>query len=422
MDIFRTANTDLGLTKEEIRAALLESLEGRDLKKVLILPPDISRFHSGAGFIANTYYHTLTQRGVHVDVMPALGTHEPMTAEQFAAMYGDIPYSAMVCHHFKTEVVKLGEISGQYMASVTEGLWTEPLTVEVNRRLVSGEYDLILSVGQVVPHEVIGMSNHTKNIFVGAGGSDMINKSHMVGAVYGLERMMGFDKTPVRLAFDKAFNEYLADKPITFVLTVTTVSQGETVYHGLFIGEGRRCYEEAVALASVKNITHLPKRLQKCVAYMDPHEFHTTWIGNKSVYRTRMAMADGGELIVLAPGVCRFGENDIQETLIRKYGYRGCVKTMESFRNPENTDLRENMGVAAHIIHSSPDDRFTVTYAVRDISQEEILSVGFGAADYEEMAKRYDPKKLSYGFNTMPDGEEVYFIPNPAIGLWMADE
>ena len=421
MDIFRTANTDLGLTKEEIRAALLESLEGRDLKKVLILPPDISRFHSGGGFITNVYYHTLTQRGVHVDVMPALGTHEPMTAEQFAEMYGDIPYSAMVKHHFQTEVVKLGEISGQYMASITEGLWTEPLTVEVNRRLVSGEYDLILSVGQVVPHEVIGMSNHTKNIFVGAGGSDMINKSHMVGAVYGLERMMGFDKTPVRLAFDKAFNEYLADKPITFVLTVTTVSQGETVHHGLFIGEGRRCYEEAVALASVKNITRLPKRLQKCVAYMDPHEFHTTWIGNKSVYRTRMAMADGGELIVLAPGVCRFGENDIQETLIRKYGYRGRVKTMESFQTCANADLRENMGVAAHIIHSSPDDRFTVTYAVRDISKEDILSVGFGAADYEEMAKRYDPKSLSYGFNTMPDGEEVYFIPNPAIGLWMAE-
>ena len=421
MDIFRTAETDLGLSREEIRAALLESLEGRDLKKVLILPPDISRFHSGAGFIANTYYHTLTERGVHVDVMPALGTHEPMTEAQFATMYGDIPYSAMCKHHFKTEVVKLGEISGEYMASISEGLWNEPLTVEVNRRLVSGEYDLILSVGQVVPHEVIGMSNHTKNIFVGAGGSDMINKSHMVGAAYGLERMIGFDKTPVRLAFDKAFNDFLADKPITFVLTVTTAPQGETVYHGLFIGEGRRCYEAAVELASVKNITHLPKRLQKCVVYIDPNEFHTTWIGNKSVYRTRMAMADGGELIVLAPGVCRFGENDIQETLIRKYGYRGRIKTMESFQNPDNTDLRENMGVAAHIIHSSPDDRFTVTYAVRDISKEEVLSVGFGAADYEEMAKRYDPKKLTYGFNTMPDGEEVYFIPNPAIGLWMAE-
>jgi hypothetical protein len=134
-----------------------------------------------------------------------------------------------------------------------------------------------------------------------------------------------------------------------------------------------------------------------------------------------MAMADGGELIILAPGVERFGEDDQVDRLIRKYGYRGRLKTLEEFRKPENRDLQENMGAAAHLIHGSSDGRFTITYAVRDISKEEIDSVGFHAADYEEMAKKYDPEKLAYGYNTV-DGEEIYYIPNPALGLWINRE
>ncbi len=107
--------------------------------------------------------------------------------------------------------------------------------------------------------------------------------------------------------------------------------------------------------------------------------------------------------------------------LIRKYGYRGRLKTLEEFSKPENGDLRENMGAAAHLIHGSSDGRFTITYAVRDISRREIEDVGFLSADYGEMAARYDPQKLQYGYNTV-DGEEIYFIPNPALGLWINRE
>ena len=420
-DIYRYANSDAGLSMDEIRVALLQSLEGRELHKALILPPDFTRFHSGAGFITNIYYHALTDAGVQVDILPALGTHVPVSKEQWEAMFGDIPYERMLIHNWRTDVTQLGEIPADFISGITEGFWTDPVMAEVNRKVMDESYDLIISPGQVVPHEVIGMANHAKNLFVGVGGSDMINKSHMIGAVYGMERMMGKDNTPVRRIFDYGFEHYLSRRPILFVLTVNTAPGGHIRVHGLFIGEGRQCLTEAVKLAQQKNIDFVPHGLKKCVVYLDPSEFNSTWLGNKAVYRTRMAMADGGELIVLAPGVERFGEDDQVDKLIRKYGYRGRLHTLEAFKKPENQDLRDNMGAAAHLIRGSSDGRFTITYAVKDITKAEVESVGFAAADYDEMAKKYDPHALQYGYNTV-DGEEIYFIPNPALGLWIDRE
>ena len=417
-DIYRLAEAETGLTSEEIKAALLASLEGRTLGKVLILPPDFTRFHSNAGFITNVYYHELTKRGAEVDILPALGTHVPVTKEQWDAMFGDVPFERMLVHNWRTDVVKLGEIPAEFISDITEGLWNEAVSAEVNRLVMDESYDLIISPGQVVPHEVIGMANHAKNLFVGVGGSEMINRSHMVGAVYGMERMMGKDNTPVRRMFDYGMEHFLKGRPIMFVLTVTTAPGGEIRTHGLFIGEGRECLTNAVKLAQEKNIDFVEHGLKKCVVYLDPGEFQSTWLGNKAVYRTRMAMADGGELIILAPGVERFGEDNRVDALIRKYGYRGRLRTLEEFKKEENADLRENMGAAAHLIHGSSDGRFSITYAVRDITKEEIESVGFNAADYDETAKKYDPAKLKYGFNEV-DGEEIYFIPNPALGLWI---
>ena len=421
MELYKVSEAETGLTPEEIRAALLQSLEGRNVKKALIIPPDYTRFHSGAGFITNVYYHALTERGAEVDILPALGTHVPVTEGQWKSMFGDVPYDKMLVHDWRHDVVKLGEVPAAYVSEITEGLWHDGVSVEVNRRLMDESYDLIISPGQVVPHEVIGMSNHAKNIFVGVGGSEMINASHMIGAVYGMERMMGRDHTPVRKIFDYALEHFLSARPILWVLTVTTAPGGVIQTHGLFIGEGRECLTEAVKLAQKQNIDFVEHGLKKCVVYLDPEEFKSTWLGNKAVYRTRMAMADGGELLILAPGVERFGEDDQVDVLIRKYGYRGRLHTLAEFEKPENADLRENMGAAAHLIHGSSDGRFSITYAVRDISRAEIEGVGFQSADYDEVIRTYDPAKLSYGYNTV-DSEEIYFIPNPALGLWIDRE
>ncbi len=412
---------DEGLTREEIAGLLEQSLAGLSIKKALLIPPDFTRYHSNAGLITNLYYHMLTGNGACVDILPALGTHVPLTEGQLQTMFGDIPFDRFITHNWRTDTVRLGEVPADYLEEVTGGLWHDPVSVEINRLVMDESYDIILSIGQVVPHEVIGMANHSKNLFVGVGGSDMINKSHMVGAVYGMERMMGRDHTPVRKILDYSLERYLADRPIQFVLTVTTAPGGDIHTHGLFIGDTRRTLEDAIALSQEKNIDFVDTGIKKCVVYLDPSEFGSTWLGNKAIYRTRMAIADGGELIVLAPGVERFGEDDQVDALIRKYGYRGRLKILEEFEKPGNDDLRENMGAAAHLIHGSSDGRFSITYAVKKISREEIEGVGFLSADYDEMAAKYDPETLTYGYNTV-DGEEIFFIPNPALGLWINRE
>ena len=422
MDDFIYAKSEYGLSREEITEALLRSLEGRELRHALIIPPDFTRFHSNAGFITNVYYHVLTERCCEVEILPALGTHVPVTAEEASVMFEDIPYEKFIPHNWREDVIRIGEVPAEFLEEITEGLWHDPVSVEINRLVMDEKYDIIISVGQVVPHEVIGMANHAKNLFVGVGGSDMINKSHMVGAVYGMERMMGKDHTPVRKIFDYGMEHYLKDRPILFALTVTTAPGGNIRTHGLFLGEDRKCLEAAIALAQEKNMDFVDTGMKKCVVYLDPSEFHSTWLGNKSVYRTRMAIADGGELLVLAPGIERFGEDMQVDKLIRKYGYKGRLNTLAQFEKEENQDLRDNMGAAAHLIHGSSDGRFSITYAVKNITREEIESVGFKWADYDETVKRYDPAALQYGYNTLPDGEEIYFIPNPALGLWINRE
>ncbi|PKK93333.1 MAG: D-mannonate epimerase, partial [Tenericutes bacterium HGW-Tenericutes-6] len=197
MELFYTSEHKDGLTKQEIKAALEKSLEGKSIKKVLLVPPDYTRYHSNSGFITNTYYHLLKDIAV-VDILPALGTHEPMTDEEITDMYGDIPLDRFIIHNWREDVIHVGEVPGDFIKSITDGLWDKPVGMEVNKLIMDPSYDLIISIGQVVPHEVIGMANHAKNLFVGCGGKTTINQSHMIGAVYGMERMMGKDFTPVR--------------------------------------------------------------------------------------------------------------------------------------------------------------------------------------------------------------------------------
>jgi len=295
--------------------------------------------------------------------------------------------------------------------------------------LVEEDWDLILSVGQVVPHEVVGMANHNKNIFVGTGGPEGINKSHYIGAVYGMERMMGRADTPVRQLFDYASEHYGDILPVFYVLSV--VAQTTTAYGslkrtvgGLFCGSGKDCFLEASKLALKENFTMLDKPLKKVVVFLDPDEFKSAWLGNKSIYRTRMAMADKGELIVLAPGLIKFGEDTEIDRLIRKYGYRTTPEILECVN--QNKDLKENLSAAAHLIHGTSEGRFSIRYCPgkgkQNLSREEIEAVGFEWGDLDDYMEMYPPQDLKPGYNTTYDKELIYFIPNPAMGLWTSKE
>lgn len=402
------------IPREELIEAIRDSLKEEigSGKKILLLVPDYTRYHSNAGLIANTIYHTL--EGCEVDLLEALGTHVPMSEREIKDMYGDIPVERFIVHDWRNDIVKIGEVPAEYVSEVSEGLMNEKIDVEVNKRILEG-YDLIISIGQVVPHEVVGMANQSKNIFVGCGGSSMINSSHMLGAFYGMERIMGKDHSPVRKVFDYALDHYLNGVPLKFILTVTTAPGGVIQTHGLFIGRDRSCFEKAVELAQKKNLILVDRPFKKVVVYLNAEEFKSTWLGNKAIYRTRMAIDDGGDLIVLAPGVEKFGEDGENDRLIRKYGYCGRENVIALC--DENEDLKANLSAAAHLIHGSSDGRFRITYCTKRISKEEIEGVRFNWVSYDEMVQKYDPDQLKDGFNTV-DGEEIFYISNPALGLW----
>lgn len=408
---------DAGIGSAELEDALRRSLEGRNLKRVLLLPPDATRLHSYAGKITKLVYDMLCGT-CDIDIMPTLGTHEPMSETECASFLG-VPYSSIIVHNWRDDVVRLGEVPAELVTEVSEGLMTEPIAVEVNKRLMNGSYDLILSIGQVVPHEVVGMANYSKNIFVGCGGSNMINSSHMLGAFYGIERVLGRADTPVRTVFDYAEENYITHLPLLYVLTVTTQAESGTVLNGLFIGRGRELFDKAATLSRQKNITYVDQPLKKTVVYLDGEEFKSTWLGNKAVYRTRMAMASGGELIIIGPGVKRFGEDAAVDALIRRYGYVGRKRVLEHVA--QNEDLRQNLSAAAHLIQGSSDGRFTVTYAVEQLTRQEIEGVNFRYMPLEEALRRYDPSKMKDGYNETPEGL-VYYISNPALGLWASKD
>lgn len=412
---FSAGSPTTEMSADDLRTALFSALDAIGTRnRVLAVPPDFTRFHSQAGALTELAWQYYGDR--LTDVLPALGTHKAMTDSEIGTMYGSTPKHLFRVHDWRNDVVTLGEVPGSFLYQVSEGKVDYSWPAQVNKLLRDGGHDLILSIGQVVPHEVVGMANYNKNIFVGTGGSIGIHRSHFLGAVYGMERMMGRADTPVRRVLNYASDNFARNLPIIYVQTVVGKNaEGKLAVRGLFIGDDAECFEQAAALALKVNFQMLDREIKKAVVFLDPHEFRSTWLGNKSVYRTRMALADGAELIVLAPGVHEFGEDAAIDKLIRRYGYCGTPRTLALVK--EDPALAGNLSAAAHLIHGSSEGRFTIRYCPGHLTKEEIESVHFEYGDLAQMTAKYNPAVLKDGWNRV-DGEEIFYISNPGLGLW----
>ncbi|MDR3261912.1 MAG: lactate racemase domain-containing protein [Tannerella sp.] len=418
MIYFEKGNADFAFTHDELKKSVFATFDKLGPKrKVLVIPPDFTRFHSRAGELTQYAYEYYGDR--LTDILPALGTHSPMTDAEIERMFPGVPRSLFRVHNWREDVVTVGVVPGGYVKEFSEGVIDYDWPAQVNKLLVEGGYDLILSLGQVVPHEVIGMANFNKNIFVGTGGAEGINNSHFVGAAYGMERIMGRAKNPVRTLLNYASAHFTNHLPIVYLQTVISAGDDGLQMRGLFIGNDFECFEKASRLSLQVNFRMLDREMKKVVVYLDPEEFRSTWVGNKSIYRTRMAIADDGELIVLAPGVHQFGEDPGNDALIRKYGYVHTPKVLQYVK--ENEDLQNSLGVAAHLIHGTSEGRFRITYCPGHLTRQEIENAGFNYAGLDEMMKKYRPATLKDGWNQV-DGEEIYYISNPALGLWAYKE
>jgi nickel-dependent lactate racemase len=385
-------------------------------KRVLLLPPDITRAHSGAGRVTELLYqHFAAEADVHV--IPTLGQHVPHTPAENSRMFGSIPEKQIHAHDWRGGSVLIGEISGKEVAETCGGVADWPIPISLNRMLMEEPWDLIINVGHVVPHEVLGFANHNKNYFIGLGGKELICAAHMMAATCGIENNLGNLVTPVRECFNRAEDRLLGKLPDLYVqIVMARNSQNELVHTGLYVGDDLETYLSAARQSREQNITVFDKAVKKMVCVMQEDEFVSTWVANKAVYRTRMALADEGELLIIAPGLKRFGEQPEVDALIRKYGYTGTPRVLEQYRiQPDMQDLAH---ATAHLIHGSSEGRFKITYAPGHLTKAEVEGVNFGYADLQQTLARYQPDKLKEGWNRTADGEEFFFIPTPSAGLW----
>ncbi|MCF7792152.1 MAG: lactate racemase domain-containing protein [Victivallales bacterium] len=415
--------TDFYTTDIELIQYIQKTIDriGINAKKILIIPPDFTRDMSQAGKITKFAYNLLKDKA-HVDIMPALGTHAPMTENEIREMFGDeIPLTHFIVHNWRDDIVKVGTIPGKEIEEWSEGKVNFEINVEVNKHLFDG-YDLILSVGQVLPHEVAGMANYTKNIMVGVGGADIINKSHFLGAVCNLENLLGKADNPVRRLFNTGLKRFFKTLPINYILTCIEQDPetNENIIRGFFSGNTDEVFYKAAELSRKINIRIIEQPIDKIVVYLDPDKFKNTWLANKAVYRTRMVIADGGELVIIAPGLKEFSKDKEIDKLIRKYGYAGTDKILEYVRKEK--DLRQNLCAAAHLIHGSSEGRFKITYAPGHLTEKDIENVNFNYCSLKKAEEDYNLDKLHKGWNTLPNGEEIFFIDNPAAGLWTVKE
>ncbi|MGD0095068.1 MAG: lactate racemase domain-containing protein [Terracidiphilus sp.] len=408
-------SVDTDLTPQQLNDLLVEGLGKLGVRNnVLAVPPDQSREHSRAGDLTRYAWQHYGDR--LKAVLPALGTHTAMRPDQIAHMFGDMPLDLFKVHNWRTDIETMGEVPAEFIREQSEGKLNYVWPAQVNKLIAHGGFDLVLSIGQVVPHEVIGMANYNKNILVGTGGREGINRSHYLGAVYGMERIMGRAQNPVRNVLNYASDHFLRHLPIVYVQTVVSSRPGGGLaVRGLFIGDDVECFNKAAELSLKVNFQMVDEPIKKAVVYLDPSEFHSTWLGNKAIYRTRMALADGAELIILGPEVKEFGEDKTIDKLIRKYGYHGTPTTLAAVAG--DAELGNDLSAAAHLIHGSSEGRFKITWCPGQLTKTEVEGVGFDYGDVKAMMDRYDPKKLKHGYNEV-DGETIFFIANPGLGLW----
>jgi nickel-dependent lactate racemase len=405
---------------EQMCQRLLDEAKKRlninEFKRVLLLPPDLTRAHSGAGWITETIYNLLPKT-CDTHVIPTLGQHRPHTREENAWMFGSIPHERIHPHDWRGGVTHVGDIPADLVKEKTGGVADWKIPVDLNTMLMNEKWDLIVNIGHVVPHEVLGFANHNKNYFIGLGGKDTICAAHMASATYGIENNLGNLITPTRALFNWAEDKFLGHLPDVYLQVVMQRDPNNKLVHsGVYVGDDLETYLQAARRSKSQNITVFEEPVKKIVAVMQADEFRSTWVANKAVYRTRMAMADGGELLILAPGLERFGEQDDVDRFIRKYGYCGTPKCMKMYK--DNDDMKDLAHATAHLLHGSSEGLFTIRYAPGHLTADEIEGVNFEYADLTEMLKRYDPAKLKEGWNTMPDGEKIYYISTPSAGLW----
>lgn len=359
-------------------------------ERVLAIIPDKTRDDNTHDLfpVANEF---LTKRGVaSFDALVAQGTHPPMSAVQKRSKIGNANFRGSLFDHRwddPDELITLGELSGEVVQELTNGLIDNTVPVSINKLLAPGIYDTVLVFGATVPHEVAGFAGGAKYFFPGVAGPELTHTTHWLGALAGIENIIGQVETPTRRLIEAAAD--LIPARIISLNTVGSRIDGALVTYALFTGDIKEAFRRAAAVSRQVHIRYTGRKYKRVIALLDPH-YDELWVGGKASYKLGAIIEEGGELIIYAPHLTKLSETHGE--LIEKYGYA----PLESVRDMlgVSQELRENLCIAAHLAHvayagrldqhGKVVPRYRITMAT-GLDEETCRRVNLGYLDYRTL-------------------------------------
>jgi nickel-dependent lactate racemase len=316
-----TAPDGAFLTSEQARALIAQACPAKDYrdKKVLLIVPDATRT-CPLGILFTGLFDQIGAATNRFDVMIALGTHQPMSEEAICerlgisleerrGKYGGVQ---LMNHEWDNEnaLRQIGTLSLEETSALTDGLLSMEVAVKVNAKLY--DYDQVIIIGPVFPHEVVGFSGGNKYLFPGVSGAEILHFFHWLGAVVTNPMTIGNKWTPVRRVVDRVGGMVSVPK-LCFCMVVDHAQLA-----GLFIGSPEGAWDQASELSRRLHVTYKDHPFHTVLSCA-PKMYDEVWVGGKCMYKLEPVVADGGELIIYAPHI-----HEISRThghLIRQLGY-----------------------------------------------------------------------------------------------------
>src|SRR6266550_8865879 len=341
------------LSPGELRAILDQALSHvAPGARVLTIIPDKTR-DDNTDLLFPFAAEILAERQIaQLDALVAQGTHVPMTDEEKRSKIGgdSVPGLGHIYDHqwnVPEELVTIGELSAERVTELTGGLITDAVSVNLNRRLGPGVYDTIIIFSATVPHEVAGFAGGAKYLFPGVAGPDLTHATHWLGALAGIENVIGRVETPTRHMIEAAA-DFVAAQILTLNSVITREEDNRLRTHALFAGDFRDAFRRAAEVSRQVHIKYTGQKYQRVVALLDEH-YDELWVGGKASYKLGAIIEEGGELIIYAPHLRSISET--HGRLIEKYGYAPLETVREMVAYSD--ELRANLCIAAHLAHVS---------------------------------------------------------------------
>lgn len=406
------------LSTRESEALIAEALQDSVFtgKKILLITPDLSR-SCPLPFLFRMIHSVLAPRVSQLDVMVALGTHPPLNEEQMNRLFGMTPQDRQsrfakvrfLNHAWQDadSLLSLGTIPASDIAELTEGLFSMDVPVTINKAIL--DYDILLVVGPVFPHEVVGFSGGNKYFYPGIAGKEIIDFFHWLGAVITNPKIIGTKYTPVRAVLDRAA------KMIPRERRALALVVKEKDLYGLYYGTPEEAWSDAADLSNSLHIIYKDHPYHTVLSCA-PEMYDELWVGAKCMYKLEPVVADGGELIIYAPHIHEIAAS--HGRIIREIGYH----TRDYFLKQWDRFKHYPWGVLAHSTHvrgigtfenGVEKPRIRVTLAT-GIPESICREINLGYRDPATIRPSDYEGREEEGILLVPHaGEQLYKLRNP---------